>query len=381
MKSIKNLKNLKNKIILLRTDFNVPLKKVENRLQIIDDLRIIKTLPTIKYLLGKGAKIIIVSHFNKKISSKILIPILKRYFGKNIYFVKNPFVFNFCTSKEKLFLLENIRKWPEEEKNDAKFARKLAALADIYVNDAFGVCHRNHASVSAITRFIPSYAGFLIEEEIKNLNKAKKGRHPLIVVLGGAKISTKLPLIKSYLSKAHSILVGGGIANNFFYAKEISVGKSKVDKNFINKKIINNKKIILPQDVIVAKNIYAKNGITKNHLLIEKDDYILDIGPKTIKKFCEIIKNAKTIICNGPLGFIENKTFARGTRRIIEAIIKNKKAFSVLGGGETLSIIPKKYKSPIANIKNMFISTGGGAMLNYLASKKLPGIEALKIKI
>ncbi len=377
MKTLNQLKNIKNKTIFLRVDFNVSIKKNSNKWKIEDDFRIRQTLPTIKYLLKSKTKIILATHFSKNQSAKSLIGYLKNHFP-NIAYIDNPFSFNFKSSNKNIFIIENLRKWPEEEKNSTKFAKKLANLADIYVNDAFGVCHRNHASISKITKFIPSYAGLLLEQEIKHLSIAlKKPKKPLAVILGGAKISTKIMLIKNFLKQKSWLMVGGAIANTLLKANNIFIGKSNYDKDYISKfssKFMNNKKLILPVDAAIALNQKSKTKKIKSIFDLANNDTILDIGPKTAKNFTKIIKKAKMIIFNGPVGFAENKNFSLGTIKILKAIASNKTAFSIVGGGDTLILINK------LNLysKFSFISTGGGAMLEFLSGKKLPGIEALR---
>jgi len=236
-------------------------------------------------------------------------------------------------------------------------------LGDFYVNDAFGVSHRANASVAAITKFIPSYAGFLMEKEIKNLNKVKNPKKPFVVILGGAKISGKICLIKNFLRKADYFLIGGGMANTFIASRGLPVGDSLYEKNMVPlaQGLIRQmgKKFVLPIDVVID------------------DGRILDIGPQTAKKYAEIIKKAKTIIWNGPVGYCEEKCFLYGSLSIAKAIIGNKRAFAIIGGGETTSFFTLKTKT--YNLKpNIFLSTGGGAMLEYLAGKTLPGLKALK---
>jgi len=278
-------------------------------------------------------------------------------------------------------LLENLRFYPAEEKNGKKFAKKLAGWGDFYVNDAFSVSHRKSASVSAITKFLPSYAGLSLENELKNLDKVmKKPKKPLIIILGGAKISDKIGVIKNFLknvkgqkSKVNCILTGGGVANTFFAAQKLPIGKSLCEKKVIraasNLLTSGANKLLLPADTVV----YQKK--------------ILDIGAKTIETYVGIIKKAGTVIWSGPMGYIENPKFANGSKAIAEAIIKSR-AFAVVGGGETASIFQaanSKFQIPRlhrrfggqANSKHIFTSTGGGAMLEFLSGKKLPGIIAL----
>ena len=257
-----------------------------------------------------------------------------------------------------MFLLENLRFLKGEEKNSLRLARQLASLGDIYINDDFAVSHRKDASVAAIAKYLPSYAGLLLEKEIRNLSKVMKNpRKPLVIILGGAKVSDKISLIRG---KADYFLIGGAMANTFIAAQGIPVGDSLYDRNADLRGLIRGltQKIFLPVDVVVYKR------------------KILDIGPKTVDKYSKIIKQAKTIIWNGPMGYIEDERFANGSKAIAKAIIKSK-AHSVIGGGETIASLKiKNQKSKIKN--NVFLSTGGGAMLEYLAGKKLPGIEALK---
>ena len=235
----------------------------------------------------------------------------------------------------------------------------MASLGDFYVNDAFGVSHRKAASISAITKFLPSYAGLLLEREIKNLSVAlKKPKKPLVIILGGAKISGKLDLIDNFLKKADYFLAGGGIANTFIAAMGLPIGNSLYEKEMIlfAKKLLKTGKIILPVDFNI------------------RDGKILDIGPKTIKKYADVIKKSGTIIWNGPVGYIEDKQYVKGSKEIMKAIL-NSRAFSIVGGGETTSLF-QNLKSKTQNPK-LFLSTGGGAMLEYLAGEKLPGIEVL----
>ncbi len=377
LSSLKN-KSLSNEICLLRTDFNI--KKIN------DNLRFVAILPTIEFLINKGAKVVILSHYGrpkkeeirkkkeKNFSLRFTIDFLNKKLKKKISFLnfnnfENSNIIKFKNKIKKMpagsiFLLENLRFLPGEEKNEIKLAKNLAALGTLYINDAFSVCHRQNASVVNITKFIPSYAGLLLEKEIKNLDKIYKltRKGGLVIILGGIKISDKIGLIKNFKNKADYFLIGGGMANTMFVAQGLPIGNSFYESKMIlfAKQLLksNSGKIILPIDTVI-----------NNH-------NILDIGPQTIKKYSEIIKKAKTIIWNGPMGYIEDMKFLNGSKEIIKAITKSR-AFSVIGGGETASVA-LKVKSQIS--KNVFISTGGGAMIEYLTNKKLPGIEALKRK-
>ena len=351
-------KQIKAKTAILRLDFNTE-----------DDWRMKEAIPTIKFLLNYGDKVVILSHRGRpqgedtKLSLKKDAKKLSCYLKKKIVFIPkldlNLAKKIILKSPEKIFLLENLRFSPLEEKNDLQFAAKLAALGDIYINDAFAVSHRANASVVAITKFLPSYGGLELEKEIKNLSLVmQKAKHPLVIILGGAKISDKLGMINFFSKKADKFLLGGGLANTLLASYGKDVKKSLFEKDhFLNRiKFLKSKKIILPIDYVWQKEM------------------ILDIGPKTADLFSQEISLAKTIIWNGPLGFIEEKKFIAGSLKIAKSIAANHKAFSVAGGGETVMFL-KKYH---LDKKISFISTGGGAMLDFLAGKKLPAIEALK---
>lgn len=382
MKYLSSLKskNLSGQICLLRADFNI--EKEELSANGIHP-RITAVLPAIKFLITKGAKVVILSHrgrpdlkaYNLKLETYTLKPfaaILSKLLKKSVNFIN--FATNLeCTTSQvvqlrkkvesapngNIFLLENLRFNAGEDKNDLKFAKKLASLGDFYVNEAFAFCHRPTASIIGIPKLLPSYAGFSLENEIKNLSTvAKAPKKPFIVVLGGVKVADKIGLIENFWNKADKFLIGGGIANTFLAAAGEKVGKSVYEKEKIvfARKLLKSPKIILPVDSIV------------------ENSSILDIGVKTRKNYAEEIKKAKTIIWNGPMGYIEDKKFRKGSEAVLRAIMKSK-AFSIIGGGETTLILNSK--SLILNSK-MFVSTGGGAMLEFLTGKKLPGIEALK---
>jgi phosphoglycerate kinase len=272
----------------------------------------------------------------------------------------------------RIVFLENLRFEAGEEKNDWRFAKKLAAGADIYVNEAFSVSHRDHASVSAIKNLLPAYAGILLEQEIANLDKIKNPAKPLVVLMGGAKIKTKINLIKNLEAKAHKILIGGALANNFFKAMGLNIGQSLYDKESvaIAKKLLSQKKIILPLDVVVS----AKGGAAVRFIdEIGKNETVFDIGPRTIILFAGILKQAKTIIWNGPLGAFEKNHFQYGTLALGQAVAARSrgKAFGVAGGGETLEALKLTKMEHYVD----WISTGGGAMLAYLGGEKMPGLS------
>ena len=357
---------------LLRLDFNTE-----------DDWRMRAVVPTIKLLLKTGGRIVIVSHrgrpvgFDKKLSLRgDAAKLSKLLGGKKVTFIN---FFRFTEIKKQVaasprglvFLLDNLRFLPGEEKNDPKLAEALASIADFYVNDAFAVSHRADASVAAITKFLPSYAGIEMEDEITSLGKAViKPEHPLVLVLGGAKASDKLGVISYFKNKADWFLLGGGCANTILWLKGMDIKKSIKDSDPKElaelKKIAASKNVILPTDFVWGGGGGDNGG--------EKGAAILDIGPKTAVAFCKKIATARTIIWSGPLGLIEKKQYAKGSIAIARAIGKNRKAFSVSGGGETVMFL-KQYK---LDKKFSFISTGGGAMVDFLAGRKLPGIEALR---
>jgi len=356
-----DLKKMRGKTALVRVDLNIEPGAEKN------SFRLEAILPTVRLLLSRGAKVVILSHrgrprrYDRNLSLRPFASILERKLRQKVGFLKD---FNFFPESGKIFLMENLRFWKGEERNDPAFAQKLARLGDFYVNDAFAVSHRKNASVHAITRYLPSYAGLLLEKELKSLSGAMRNyRRPFTVILGGAKAEDKLGVINYFWHKADKFLFGGGPANTFFSAQGLPVGNSVFSKETIPKikKYLNSPKIVLPVDLKVA------------------DKKILDIGSRTVEKYGKIISKSKTIIWNGPPGLFEKRGFEEGTIGIWRAILKNKKAKIIVGGGETtasLSLIPhSKFLIP----KNVFLSTGGGAMLEYLSGKKLPGISALEI--
>ncbi len=405
IRTIKNIKTFKDKKVLVRTDFNVPLKNGK----IIDGTRIDMVLPTIKYLVQKGAVVVLISHlgrpkkqvslfqrpsrnffsFQNRYSLRPIAKYLEKALKLKVVFVSDPVNINLkekikSTKNKKIFLLENIRFYKEEEKNSKRLAKKLSQWGDIYINEAFSVSHRRHSSVLAITEYLPSFAGFLLEKEIKNLSKLlKKPRKPYMVLLGGAKLSTKIKLIEFLSRKADKILLGGAMANVFLKAQGQEIGRSLIEKSMIKKaeKILEfygkkNKKIFLPQDVVTAKSFSSKARpkVKKiNHL--EKNDIILDIGPETILQYANFLKKAKTILWNGPMGKYELKPFQNGSLilgRLI-ALRSSLYAYGVCGGGETIDVLNKTQMTEFMD----WVSSGGGAMLTFLSGEKLPGLEAI----
>lgn len=350
------LKKFRGKTCLLRIDLNAK-PGLEKKF-----LRVDAVLPTIRMLLKNGNRLIVLSHRgqpsrNPKLSLRPFLAILSKKLKQNIKFVSDFRI----PEKGRVFLLENLRFWKGEEDDDVKFAKRLSSLGDFYVNDAFAVSHRKNASVHVVTRFLPSLGGLLLKKEIENLDSVlRKAKKPLVVVIGGAKVGDKLGVINNLWGKADYFLLGSGPAATFFVAEGLPVGESLVDRGSVSKirRFIGSKKIVLPIDVKM------------------EGKKILDVGEGTTRKYSTFIGKARTIVWNGPIGRFERKEFSNGTKAIWSYILKNKKARIVIGGGETLASLRllKSGKMP----KKVFLSTGGGAMLEYLSGKKLPGIEALK---
>ncbi len=391
MNNIKDHENLNEKKVLLRLDLNVPLKDGI----ITDQTRIDKIIPIVKFLIKKNSKIIIISHVgrpkgkvDKNLSLKPICENLEKKIKKKIKIIsKDIFKLRkkdlFQDTSEQLVLLENIRFYKEEETNDLNFSKHLAGLGDIFVNDAFSCSHRSHASVSKITRFLPSFAGLQLESEIKALKKiTTEINRPITCIIGGSKISTKIGVIKNLIPKFDNMIIVGGMANNILNYQGKSIGKSIKEDNCekIIHEIFETSKnysctITYPQDVSVGKNFYDNSKIKEIDKILD-DDLILDIGPKTINKIKNIIENSETVLWNGPAGYFENPNFAKGSYEIAKAIVKknkDKRIFSVAGGGDTIAVI-----NQINAIEDFdFVSTAGGAFLEYLEGKELPGIKAL----
>ncbi|TJX14278.1 phosphoglycerate kinase [Tissierella creatinini] len=392
-----NKKTLKDydysgKKVLVRCDFNVPM---DENLNITDDIRITSSLPTINYLIENGAKVILMSHLgrpkgeaNPKYS---LLPVAKRLselLKKDVLFAVDSMVVSdkvkemINTLKDgDVALLENTRYRKEEEKNGEEFAKDLASLGDLYVNDAFGTSHRAHASNVGISNILPSAVGFLVEKEIEVMvNALEDPKRPLIAIIGGAKVSDKIGVIENLLNIVDTLLVGGGMAYTFLKAKNYGVGQSileqdKVDlaKDLMHMAVAQDVSLVLPKDVVVAKEF--KNDTEFKTVDIDKipDDWMgLDIGEETIKDFNDIIADAKTIIWNGPMGVFEMDNFSKGTFAIAKALAEST-GVTIIGGGDSAAAVEK---AGLAH-KITHISTGGGASLELLEGKELPGIEAI----
>ena len=384
---------IKDKRVLLRVDFNVSLNP--NYLTIADDARIRQAIPTIQYLLKNGNKLILVSHLGRpkgkpdpKYSMKIVCNQLHEYLPDNHITLINDFITEPESTfkhqqKDELFVLENSRFYPGEKENDPEFAKKMASLAEVFVNDAFGVSHREDASVVGVTKFLPSYAGLLLKQEIEMLSKAlHKPEKPFVAAIGGAKIETKINVLDRMMELADHLIIGGALANTFLFAQGIEVGESLVekDKKDLAQKLLfkaaqNDTSVILPSDCVVGlPDELEVGGMVCKVSEVPKDKQILDIGPETKARIGTIIAKSKTIVWNGPVGYFENIHYRQGTDFMYYAITNNPDAVSIVGGGDTLTAISKKeYLDKITHI-----STGGGAMLEFIEKGTLPGIEALK---
>ena len=381
--------NVDGKKVFLRVDFNVPI--IDGKVS--DNERIIAALPTIHYLMLHHAKIIIASHLgrpkgerNPKYSLKPVVETLSELLNKPVIFAED------CLSPETqktvnnladgdIMLLENIRYYPGEEANDDSFARALASLADIYVNDAFGTAHRAHASTAGIAKYLPAVAGFLMEKEVKCLSAALHNpAHPFVSIIGGAKVSDKIQVIENLLNIVDKLLIGGGMANTFLAALGYNMQNSLVEqervewaKQLLATKVANN--LLLPVDVIAAKDIDASDVIAVDADKLPEGYMALDVGSKTRQLFGAAIADAKTIIWNGPLGLFEKEAFAKGTFELLK-VVADSDAFSIVGGGDSVAAVNKAGLA--SEISHM--STGGGASLDFLAGKVLPGIAVLNDK-
>jgi len=391
-KTIRDVK-LKGKRVLMRVDFNVPL---DAGLNLTDDIRIRAAIPTIKYAVDKGAKVILMSHLGrpdgKVVESMRLAPVAKRLselLGKKV--AKT----NDCIGDDvkktvsgmnpgDIVLLENLRFHAEEEGNDPSFAKELASLGEVFINDAFGTAHRAHASTQGVTKYLPSAAGFLLEKEIAYLGNAiDNPRRPFAAILGGAKVADKIRVIDHLLDKVDALLIGGGMAYTFLKAKGKSTGASKLDKDGIEtakaalaKAERKNIPLLLPVDNIAADKFDAGANTKLVGEEIPDGWMGLDIGPKTVKLFEDKLKDAKTVVWNGPLGVFEMEKFAKGTEETAKFLAGLKGATTIIGGGDTAAAIAKfKLEDKMAHI-----STGGGASLEYLEGRGLPGIDALNDK-
>ncbi|MEG6566969.1 phosphoglycerate kinase [Thermoanaerobacterium saccharolyticum] len=385
--------DVKGKRVLVRVDFNVPMDSEKN---ITDDTRIKAALPTIQYLLDNNAKVILVSHlgrpkgkFNMEYSMKPVAKRLSELLGKQVI-VADDVIGEDAKAKAnalkdgEVLLLENVRFHAEEEKNDPDFSKELASLADVFVNDAFGTAHRAHASTTGVASYLPAVSGFLIEKELNFMGGALENpERPFVAILGGAKVSDKIGVITNLLDKVDSLLIGGGMAYTFIKAEGYEIGKSLLEedklelaKDLIEKAKQKGVKLLLPVDTVVSAEL--KSGVPYEVVDIDKmpnDKIGVDIGPKTIEEFSKVIKDAKTVVWNGPMGVFEIREFAKGTEAIAKAMSECN-GTTIIGGGDSAAAVEQLgYADKVSHI-----STGGGASLEFLEGKVLPGIAALNDK-
>lgn len=388
--------NLSGKRVIVRVDFNVPLNE---KFEVTDDTRIRAAIPTIRKILSTGGSVILMSHLGRpkdgptdKYSLRHVIPALEKHLGSKVLFATDcigPEAQNMADMLQpgEVLLLENLRFYKEEEKGDENFAKKLALLADVYVNDAFGTAHRAHASTAIIARFFPgaSLFGYLMQDEVASLEKVTKNpERPFTAVLGGAKVSGKIEIIKNLLDKVDNLIIGGGMMFTFIKAMGGQVGNSLVEDelletalNAIEKAKALGVNLLIPVDAVAADkfdNEAQQKVVSSNQI---PDGWMgLDIGPETLKQFSEVLLNSKTILWNGPMGVFEFPNFASGTRDLAHAIVKatSSGAFSLVGGGDSVAAV-NKYD--LAD-KVSYVSTGGGAMLEYIEGKVLPGVKAIQ---
>jgi phosphoglycerate kinase len=383
-KTIRDI-HLSGKKVLVRVDFNVPFKPDTNEISSLN--RIIASLPTIRYLIEENASVVLCSHlgrpkgvFNKDLSLSLIIPKLQALLGINVKFSSSLDISDIKKEISELLpkevmLLENLRFYSEEELNDKDFSKRLAGLADVFVNDAFGVSHRAHASVCGITNWIPSVSGLLLEKEYISLGQIFESHsHPVAIILGGSKVSDKINIVKRLVNVVEKIFVGGGMAATFLKAKGLEVGDSVVDDNFVD--VVNkleSDSLYIPVDVVVSDSFEDSGNIRICSVNdINVGEIIMDIGPKTIDLYIKKLEKSKTIFWNGPMGIYEWGNYSNGTRAIAKKVSEDK-FVSVIGGGSTVDAISKfGYESLMTHI-----STGGGASLEFLEGQVLPGIKPL----
>ncbi|WP_025264251.1 phosphoglycerate kinase [Wolbachia endosymbiont of Onchocerca volvulus] len=391
--SIENC-DFQGKTVLLRVDFNVPIKNGK----VHDATRILRTLPTIQHLINASAKVIIISHLghpktkDSSLSLRNIVETLSQLLKKEVKFVdacigqRVQRAIN-AMSRGDIMLLENLRFYKGEEQNDLNFSKQLASLADIYVNDAFSCSHRAHASISCITKFLPSYAGFCLQNELKHLEKVILfDAKPITAIIGGAKIATKIKMLIKLAEKVNYLILGGAITNNFLLFNGMSIGKSFFQNNVndllrdaVETANKNNCKIIMPKDVLVAINSDYSTGILRKTESILDNDVILDIGPQTLSIISSVIASSKTLLWNGPIGVFEYSAFANGTMgvmKVVSSLTRKGKLISVVGGGDSISAINA---AGLTDKDFTYVSTGGGAFLNWLSDDEMPGVAALRL--
>ncbi|HKM17473.1 MAG: phosphoglycerate kinase [Firmicutes bacterium] len=385
--------DVKGKRVLMRVDFNVPMNEQGD---ITDDTRIKAALPSIRYLLERGARVILMSHLGRpkgqiveSLRMNAVAERLGELLGQPVIKADDCIGPEVSAAVEQMrdgdvMLLENVRFYPEEEANDLEFAKKLASLGDLYVNDAFGTAHRAHASTEGVARYLPAVAGFLMEKELKFLGSAVNDpKRPFVAILGGAKVKDKIAVIESLLNKVDTLIIGGGMAYTFLKAKGYEVGNSLLDservdfcRNVMKQAEAKQVKLLLPVDVVAAKEFAAD----AEYKVVPADQIPadwegLDIGPKSVELFSEAVKSAATVVWNGPMGVFEWEPFANGTKKIAQALAESD-AITIIGGGDSASAVEQ---FGLAD-RMTHVSTGGGASLEFLEGKELPGVAALNDK-
>ncbi|MBT4516783.1 MAG: phosphoglycerate kinase [Candidatus Komeilibacteria bacterium] len=383
LKTIDQIKNISGKRVLLRLDLNVPLNK-QTKVDRHGDWRLDRAVPSIKYLLKQKAKVIIVAHLGRpkgqadpKLSLLPVSQALSKKLKQDIEFWADDFrdyeEDSHDMNKGSVAMLENIRFEPREKLNCKRLAKAMAKLGDIYVNDAFGNLHRADSSMEAITNYLPAYAGFLIRDEIEHLSEVLSIKKGLVIIFGGAKAATKIKLIKKFSKKAGNVLTGGAVANTILKASGYGIGKSLFDKDSIKlSKELLGTIVEMPLDAAVASSFKAKQRKIVTVAEVAKNEMILDIGPETLNQYTDILAKAKLVIWNGPFGYFENPIYIKGSKQIMQTLIKSK-AKVILGGGETVELAQKLKLDKQFH----FISTGGGAMLTFLGGAKLPALDKL----
>jgi len=383
--------DVRGKRVLVRVDFNVPLDPASRR--VLDDSRLRASLPTVRYLQERGARIVLCSHLGRpkgRDQAQGLAPVAERFsqlLGRPVALAPccvGPEVEAMVASlgEGDVLLLENVRFHPEEEKNDPKYARALARLADIYVNDAFAAAHRAHASTVGVAAYLPAVAGLLMEQEVANLSRALEPERPYAAVIGGAKISTKIGVLRNLLQRADRLLLGGGMANTFLKAEGFPVGDSLAEDDYLDeaRRIMDEARqrgvrLLLPSDVIVAERVAADAEARRVSVReVPVGWHIVDIGDTTLETFARALEDCRTVVWNGPMGVMELEPFARGSRRLAGVIAGLKGAVTIVGGGETAAVVES------LGLADRFthVSTGGGATLEFLEGKELPGIAVLQ---
>jgi phosphoglycerate kinase len=392
MKSIREI-DLKNKRVIVRVDYNIPYLDEK----ITDATRILKTQTTIEFLKSQNAKVILLSHLgrpdginNTKHSLKFIVPFLENCFNTKVHFLQDlldesAVIATQALKPKEIILFDNLRFYQGEEQNNDEFSKKIARLGDIYINDAFSCSHRAHASIVGVSKYLPSYPGLLLEEEVKNLQRLwNPNLKPITAIIGGKKVSTKFKVLKNLDKLVDYLIIGGAMANTFLKAQDYEIANSYHEPEFVNqaKKFMQSARstIIIPTDAIIAKGLEVpsqKTSIVEVQNAIPQDHYIFDIGPQTLAKICHIIEDSKLVLWNGPLGLFEDARFKEGTDNIakfIANLTRSRKIQSIIGGGDTIAAIES-----LKLLEDFtYASTAGGAFLEWLEGEELPGIKALK---